>query len=44
MVSKQFELLQELTLGGERFAYLTDTSNQEALLAYGRVQEHARAR
>ncbi len=44
LISKQFELLQDISPGGKRFAYLSDPYNQAVLLAYRQLQEHAHAR
>ena len=44
IASKQLELLQEVSGGGTRFAYLSDLSNQAVQLIVRGVQEHARTR
>jgi putative ABC transport system substrate-binding protein len=43
-ISKLLELLQELSPGAKRIAYLTDISNPGAQLAIQGVKEHARSR
>jgi putative ABC transport system substrate-binding protein len=44
IISKQFELLQELSREGRRFAFLSDPSNPATVAAHRQLQEHAHAR